>query len=73
MIPAAFGVVQAALEALDQAADETTLANLSAEDIAAAWRVSSDICRTADAVYARLRAALTNGIIRASHSGEKTT
>lgn len=64
MIPATFGVIQVALDALDAQLDDVALAALPAEDLAEAWRAASGICRTADDIYNRLRAALTNEFIR---------
>jgi hypothetical protein len=67
MISAVFGVLRAALEALNADLDPEHLAALDPKDLAETWLASSEVCREADALYATLRLALTNGFIAASH------
>ena len=67
MIPAIFGVLRAALEALNAELDEEHLAALGPKDLADTWRASGELCREADAVYSKLRRALTQCFVAASH------
>lgn len=65
MIPAAFGVAHAALTALD-AHLAGHLNSLAAEDAAAAWRASIELCRATETIHDRCRGALTDEILRTS-------
>lgn len=58
MTPAAFGVITAALEAIDADLTDERLNALDAERLAAAWHATGEICRLADSIHYRLRAAL---------------
>lgn len=66
MTPAAFGVIHAALLALDGDLTDERLDALEPESIAAAWRASGDVCRIADSLHDRLRSALTHAITHAT-------
>lgn len=67
MTPAAFGVIHAALTALDADLSDERLDALDPERLAAAWRASGDVCRIADSLHDRLRSALTHALTIASH------
>lgn len=73
MIPAAFGVILAALETLDTDLDPDHLDDLAADDLAAMWRQASAICRAADGLYDKLRRTLASEIANASHQTEATS
>lgn len=66
MMAAGFGAVLSGIQALDAHLDERTMRQIDAEDLAACWRTTSDICKAADALYAKLRGALADEISRAS-------
>jgi hypothetical protein len=63
VIPAAFGVIHAAIIALDADLTDERLDGLEPEQIAAAWRAIGDICRVADSLHDRLHSALTHALI----------
>jgi hypothetical protein len=69
MTPAAFGVIHAALVAIDADLSDERLDALDPERLAAAWRASGDICKIADSLHGRLRSALTHALTTASRSG----
>lgn len=58
MIPAAFGVIVAALEALDADLDPRRLGAADDADLAAMWREAAAVRRAADGLYDKLRRAL---------------
>ena len=63
MTPAAFGVIHAALaalEALDADLTDEHLDALNHEDLADAWNASGTLCRTADHLHDRLRSSLNH-------------
>lgn len=66
MTRAAFGVIQAALTALDADLSDERLDALEPESLAAAWRASGDLCRIADSLHDRLRSALTHALTHVS-------
>lgn len=67
MIPAAFGVILAALETLDGDLDPHHLDALEPEDLAGMWREAAAICRAADGLYDKLRRAHADQIADANH------
>ena len=64
MTPVAFGVIHAALAALDADLTDQRLDDLPAETLAAVWRASGDVCKIADSLHDRLHSALTHAFIR---------
>lgn len=73
MIPAAFGVIQAAVEALDATLDPALLAGLDPDDMNAAWRAAGRLSEATDVLYAKVRAAYAREIARASRPGGEET
>lgn len=71
MIPAAFGVIRAALGALDNTLDPATLDQMGSDDLGASWRAAIDLCKAADDLHGKLRAAYANEFVRADTSREK--
>jgi hypothetical protein len=67
VISLTFGVLRCALETLNADLDPEHLAALDPTDLAEAWRASGEVCREANALYATLRSALTNGFIADPH------
>lgn len=57
MTPAAFGVIIAAVEAIDADLNPQRLDNLDAEDLAGLWHQAAALCRAADGLYDKLRRA----------------
>ena len=72
MTHVAFGVIHAALKALDADLSPERIASLDAERLAGAWRASGDVAEAAEAIHDKLRAALGNAIADATRSGDTT-
>lgn len=70
MTPAAFGVIHAALAALDADLTDERLDALDPERLAVAWRATTDICRVADSLHDRLQGALTHALMTTTQRGE---
>ena len=72
MTPAAFGVIHAAVAALDADLSEARLAALDEERLTDAWRAASDLCKAVDQLYNKLHAAMADAIIAASHGTRRS-
>jgi len=63
MTPVAFGVIHAALMALDADLTDERLDALPSETLAGIWQASGDLCKAADSLHDRLHSALTHAFI----------
>lgn len=71
MIPAAFGVIRAAIAALDATLTRETLDALDGEDMNDAWRAAGQLSDAADGLYAKMRSAYAANIGRAGRPDEE--
>lgn len=61
--PVAFGVIHAALMALDADLSDERLDALPPETVAAIWQASGDVCKIADSLHDRLHSAVVHSFV----------
>jgi hypothetical protein len=64
--PAAFGVIHAALQALDADLSDERLDSLADESLCAIWQASGDVCKIANSLHDRLHSAVVGAFTRPS-------